>query len=96
MKMADFDFSEVLVETTAWGRKGKKVVRKVRCSSGLRAGRLVNNAADCNKTKDMKRSVTLKRTKARKGVRMSKKANKTKRTNYAVKRNRAMNARSDR
>ncbi len=55
---------------TAFGRKGKKVSRKYRCTSGSRKGRVVANPATCHAPKNVKRSNTLKRTKARLGGKM--------------------------
>ena len=41
----------------AWARRGNKVVRKYRCTSGVRKGRIVANAAQCGKPIDMKLTV---------------------------------------
>lgn len=77
----------------AWARTGKKVVRKYRCTSGARKGRIVSNAAQCGKPIDMKKRQTLKKTKARLGGMMKRKAKKTKRVNPASKRLKTMNRR---
>jgi hypothetical protein len=94
MNLSDFEFEEILIEKTTWGRSGKKVVRKIRCASGPRKGKLVKSAADCNKTRNIKKSMTLKKTKARKGSRMARKANRTKRVSHMSKKIRRMNRRS--
>lgn len=65
----------------AWGKSGDKIVKKFRCMSGPRKGRLVNTPADCSKKLDFKKSKQLKRTIATKGKKMAKKAKRTKRTN---------------
>lgn len=80
-----------LDEKRVWAKRGNKVVRKFRCMSGPRKGRMVSSPAQCSKPKDMKKSRTLKKTKAQKGYRMTKKANKTKRLNPVSKRIRRMN-----
>lgn len=65
----------------AWGKSGDKIVKKFRCMSGPRKGRLVNTPSDCSKKLDFKKSKQLKRTIATKGKKMAKKAKRTKRTN---------------
>jgi len=77
----------------AWSRRGNKVVRKYRCTSGVRKGRIVSNAAQCGKPIDMKKRMSLKRTKAKFGSRMARKSKKTKRVNPASKRLKTMNRR---
>lgn len=94
MKLSDLDFTETLVEKTAWGRSGKKVVRKIRCASGPRKGKLVKSAADCNKSRNIKKSMTLKKTKSRQGGRMARKARRTKRVSHSSRKVRRMNKRT--
>ena len=77
----------------AWARRGNKVVRKYRCTSGVRKGRIVSNAAQCGKPIDMKKRMSLKRTKAKFGGKMARKSKKTKRVNPASKRLKTMNRR---
>lgn len=84
-------FEDDLEEKQVWAKRGNKVVRKTRCMSGPRKGRVVSSPSQCNKPKDMKKSRTLKKTKAQKGYRMAKKARKTKRMNPTSKRVRNMN-----
>ena len=36
-----------LDEKQIWGRRGAKTVRKYRCTSGMRKGRIVATAAQC-------------------------------------------------
>lgn len=78
-------------EGQAWARTGKKVVRKYRCGSGSRKGRIVSNIAQCFAAPDPKKRAQLKRTKARLGARMARKAKKTKRVNPASRRVQKMN-----
>jgi len=82
-----FDINEKM----AWAKRGNKVVRKYRCSTGSRAGRIVSNIGQCFAAPDVKKRARLKLTKARLGSRITRKANKTKRVNPASKRVKAMN-----
>lgn len=63
----------------AWGKRGGEIVKKYRCLSGPRKGRLVNTPGDCAKKLDLMRSKRMKRNIAVKGKRMARKAKRTKR-----------------
>lgn len=65
----------------AWGKKGNQIVKRFRCSSGPRAGRVVSKPADCSKRLDVGRRQKMKHTHRRLGHRMSRKAQRTKRMN---------------
>ena len=80
-----------LTEGPTWAKRGNKVVRKFRCTSGRRKSRVVSNPAQCCAAPDSKKRIKLKRTKARVGARMARKAKKTKRVNPASKRVAALN-----
>jgi len=80
-----------LNEKMAWAKRGNKVVRKFRCSSGSRAGRIVADIGQCFAPVDVKKRTRLKLTKARLGAKMARKAKKTKRVNAASKRVKALN-----
>ena len=69
--------------TTIFGKKGNKVVRKYRCTSGTRKGRIVAKPATCSAPKNVKASNTLKKTRRSKGKTISIKSTRTKRTNPA-------------
>ena len=84
---------ENLEEGQTWARSGKKVVRKFRCSSGPRKGRVVAKMAQCFAAPDVKKRMALKKIKARLGSRMIRKAKKTKRINPASKRVQSLNKR---
>ena len=75
--------SSDLSEKQIWGRTGKKVVRKYRCASGIRTGRIVSKIAQCFAAPNIKKKLSMKRTRARLGARMARKARRTKRTNPA-------------
>jgi hypothetical protein len=75
----------------AWARRGKKVVRKFRCTGGTRHGRIVANITQCFAKPDIKKRIKLKMTKAKLGNKMARKARKTKRVNPASRRVQALN-----
>ena len=85
------EITESLSEKQIWARSGKKVVRKFRCTTGRRKGRIVKQMAQCFAAPDMKARLTMKRTRARVGARMMRKARRTKRTNPASRRVQALN-----
>lgn len=87
---------ESLEEKQVWARRGKQVVRKFRCTSGPRKGRIVAKMSQCFAAPDVKKRATLKRTKARMGKKMARKARKTKRINPASRRVQALNKASRR
>ena len=75
----------------AWARVGNKVVKKYRCGSGPRQGRIVANPTQCNKPIDLKKRMKFKQTKLAKGARMARKSKRTKRRNPASLRIQRMN-----
>ena len=80
-----------ITEKMAWAKRGNKVVRKFRCTTGPRKGRIVSDLGQCFAAPDVKKRARLKLTKARLGAKMARKAKKTKRVNPASKRVKAMN-----
>ena len=85
------EITEGLTEKQIWARSGHKVVRKFRCTSGPRKGRIVPSMSKCYRAPDTKARAQLKRTKARLGKKMSRKARRTKRVNPASRRVQALN-----
>jgi hypothetical protein len=77
------ELTNSLDEKRVWARSGKKVVRKFRCTSGRRKGRVVAKIGQCFAAPDMKKRFQLKKTKARLGSRIARKSKKTKRVNPA-------------
>ena len=90
------EITESLSEKQIWARSGKTVVRKFRCTTGRRKGRIVKQMAQCFAAPNIKARITLKRTRARIGGRMMRKARRTKRTNPASRRVQALNKASRR
>ena len=84
---------EVIVEgaTSIFGRKGNKTVRKYRCSSGPRKGRIVAKASTCTAPISAKKRAKFKQTKARKGSQIKIKTRRTKANNPASRRLTRMN-----
>ena len=95
MKINDIILEESVKELRetrmAWAKRGNKVVKKYRCTSGPRKGRVVADPAQCSKPIDMKKRMQLKRTKARMGSRIKRKTARTKRVNPASKMVRKLN-----
>lgn len=86
-------YDEPVIEKQVWARSGKKVVRKYRCTTGRRKGRVVSKMSQCYAPLDIKQSVRFKQAKRKLGNRMSRKARRTKRTNPASKRLKQLNRR---
>ncbi len=84
-------FDIELDERQVWGRRGTNVVRKYRCTSGRRQGRVVAKMAQCFAPLDIKQSNRFKRLKQKIGSKMARKAKRTKRVNPASRRLKAMN-----
>ena len=74
-------FSTDLDERQVWAKSGKKLVRKYRCTTGQRKGRVVASMSQCFAAPDLKKRATFKRTKARLAKRIARKSRKTKRIN---------------
>jgi len=72
--------------TPAYGKSGGKTVRKYRCTTGPRKGRVVAKAATCNAPINVKARQTAKKTKAATKSQAAVKSKRTKRTNPASKR----------
>lgn len=53
--------------TQIWGRNKGKIVRKYRCTSGSRKGRIVSKPTTCTAPKRVKSSISIKKAKARRG-----------------------------
>jgi hypothetical protein len=77
----------ILVEAKlVWARSGKKIKRKVRCTSGRKRGRVVSAASSCSKKIDIKKRLQFKRTKAKMRGRIAMKIKRTKKFNPLSKR----------
>lgn len=83
--------AEIISEKMVWAKTGNRAVRKYRCTSGSRRGRVVSSAAACYAPINIQKRLTLKRTKAKIGLKMKRKAQKTKRINPISKRIKQLN-----
>ena len=81
----------IVAERQVWAKSGQKVVRKYRCTSGRRKGRVVKQASQCFAAPNIAARIRLKKTKARLGNRMARKARRTKRMNPVSKRVASLN-----
>lgn len=68
------------------GRSGNKIVRKYRCTSGARRGRIVAKPGTCSAPKNVGSSVNIKKAKRKKGRQMGIKSARTKRATKTTKR----------
>jgi len=91
MKIIEIFAEEVLDEKQIWGRKGTSVVRKYRCTSGQRKGRIVAKPDQCFKPINIKARIRMRRLRSQKGAVMVRRAKRTKRTNPASRRLRILN-----
>jgi hypothetical protein len=82
--------------TQVWSRKGSKLARKYRCTSGSRKGRIVSKPSTCTAPKNLKRSTALKKTRRIKASKIGIKTSRTKRTNPWSKKVRRLNRTSPR
>lgn len=76
------------------GRTGNKIVRKYRCTSGARRGRIVSKPSTCTAPKNVRSSVNIKKAKRSKGSLMKVKALRTKRARKTSKRLGTLNVHS--
>ncbi len=74
---------DLISEKQVWAKRGQKIVRKYRCTSGPRKNRTVTDIGQCFAPPDIARRNRLKLTKARLGAKMTRKAKRTKRTSGA-------------
>lgn len=93
MLLREFYTQPQIDEKQVWARSGKNVVRKYRCQSGRRKGRVVAKMAQCFAAPNIKQNKVLKVMKARLGPRLAKKIKRTKRINPASKRVQSLNKR---
>lgn len=69
--------------TQIQGKRGNKVVKKYRCTTGARKGRIVAKASTCTAPLNVKASQKMKATRRKKGKTTNIKISRTKRTNPA-------------
>jgi len=67
--------------TQIWAKSGSKNVRKYRCTSGARKGRVMASPASCSKPLNVGKSASLKKTRTKRKQSMSFKSGLSKRSN---------------
>lgn len=82
---------EIVEATQVWSKSGGKSVRKYRCTSGVRKGRVMASPASCNKPISVSKSVNFKKTKRKQQPTMTYKSGIAKRSNPASVRARKLN-----
>jgi|TARA_B100001027_G_scaffold202424_1_gene163167 hypothetical protein len=85
------DIIPVIETKMIFGRSGKKVVKKYRCSFGRKKGRIVSNPSVCSAPLDIKKRFQMKKMKARMGSRLQRKIKFAKKFNPASRRVAALN-----
>ena len=76
------------------GRSGNKIVRKYRCTSGSRRGRIVSKPSTCTAPRNVRSSINLKKAKRTKGSLMKIRSARTKRARKSTKRLARLNVHS--
>ena len=77
--------------TLIYGKKGSSTVRKYRCTSGSRKGRIVAKPSTCTAPINVSAKTTMKKTRRSKGSALTTKASRIKRTNPASRKLRRLN-----
>jgi translation elongation factor EF-Tu-like GTPase len=76
------------------GRSGNKIVRKFRCTTGARRGRIVSKPSTCSAPKNVRSSINIKKAKRRTGSLMKVQAARTKRARKTTQRLKKLNVHS--
>jgi hypothetical protein len=79
-----------------WAKRGKKLKRMIRCTSGKKKGRTVASVGACSTAIDIKKRFLMKRTRKRLNTKMVIKSRRTKRTNPVSKRLATLNKSTNR
>lgn len=83
---------EVVTEAKrVWAKRGKKLKRMIRCTSGKKKGRTVSNVGACSKAINVKKRFLMKRIRKRFNAKIVRKARRTKMFNPLSKRLKSLN-----
>lgn len=87
------DLKDIFTESAklAWGKSGDKIVRKYRCTSGKRKGKLVSSPDMCQAPIDIKKKIKTKQQMTKFGKKYARKTKKTKSVNPVSKQVRRKN-----
>ena len=78
---------EIVVEAKrVWAKRGKKLKRMIRCTSGKKNGRTVANVGACSKAINVKKRFMMKRIRKRFNAKIVRKSRRTKKMNPLSKR----------
>jgi len=79
-----------------WAKRGKKLKRMIRCTSGKKKGRTVANVGACSKAINVKKRFMMKRIRKRFNAKIVRKSQRTKKFNPLSKRLKSMNKATNR
>lgn len=83
---------EVITEAKrVWAKRGKKLKRMIRCTSGKKKGRTVANIGACSKAVNIKKRFLMKRIRKRFNAKIVRKARRTKMFSPLSKRLKSLN-----
>jgi hypothetical protein len=83
---------EIVTEAKrVWAKRGKKLKRMIRCTSGKKKGRTVSSVGACSKAIDVKKRFKMKRIRKRFNAKIVRKAKRTKMFNPLSKRLKSLN-----
>ena len=74
-----------------WAKRGKKLKRMIRCTSGKKKGRTVSNVGACSRAINIKKKFLMKRIRKRFNAKIVRKARRTKMFNPLSKRLKSLN-----
>jgi len=74
-----------------WAKRGKKLKRMIRCTSGKKKGRTVSNVGACSRAINIKKRFLMKRIRKRFNAKIVRKARRTKMFNPLSKRLKSLN-----
>lgn len=76
----EIDFDDIVCEGAKpiWARSGNKVVRKYRCTSGRKQGRIVSDPTTCGSGTDMKKRMRMKKLLTQKKAMIARKSKRRK------------------
>lgn len=82
---------EITEAKRVWAKRGKKLKRMIRCTSGKKKGRTVANVGACSKAINIKKRFMMKRIRKRFNAKIVRKARRTKMFNPLSKRLKSLN-----
>lgn len=83
---------EIVIEAKrVWAKRGKKLKRMIRCTSGRKKGRVVAKVGACSKAINIKKRFLMKRIRKRFNAKIVRKSRRTKKMNPLSKRLKRLN-----